>query len=67
VRNVGDVAVDHEFGTSKMPARSFLGRAAHKKAKEAVSLIAHAFVNALSGRPNVRSTIATEVSNDPPF
>jgi hypothetical protein len=68
LRNIGDVAVDQEFGTRKMPARSFLGRAAHKKAKEAVHIIAKALVRGLSGEVAVASIPPTAVhDDDPPF
>lgn len=54
-RNVGDIAFWHEFGTTRMPARSFLGRAAHKKAKEVAHLIGRAFFCGITGRPFVRT------------
>jgi hypothetical protein len=62
-RNVGDVAVDQEFGTVKMPARSFLGRAAHRKARAAVHAIAMGLLRGLTG---MKTPVATN-SNEPPF
>jgi len=50
-RNVGDVAIEHEFGTRYMPARSFLGRSLYVKAKEVVGIIGHAVLLGLSGKP----------------
>ena len=37
VRHIGDVAIDLEFGTSSMPARSFLGREAFIHGKDAAA------------------------------
>lgn len=51
VRNIGDVAVDHEFGTKNMPARSFLGRALFVCAEEVAEIIGHAVMQAVMGKP----------------
>ena len=51
--NIGDIAVWQEFGTDRIPPRSFLGGAAARKADEAVTTIAREVVYALAGtRPN---------------
>ncbi len=49
-RNLGDVAEWIEFGTDKMPARSFLGRALFVKEKVVRSLIGHAAAFAVMGK-----------------
>jgi hypothetical protein len=49
-RNLGDVAVWMEFGTEKMPARSFLGRALFVKEKAVVSIIGHTAAAAVMGQ-----------------
>lgn len=48
-RNLGDVAYWTEFGTEKMPARSFLGRALYVREHEVVSIIGHAAAAAVAG------------------
>lgn len=55
IRNVGDVAFWHEFGTDKMPPRSFLGRAAFLKGKEAAHLIGRALIVSLFGGTPMKS------------
>lgn len=52
VRNVGDVAIDHEFGTRHMPARSFLGRALFVRTHDVVAIIGHAVQRAIAGLPH---------------
>lgn len=49
LRNLGDVAYWTEFGTEKMEARSFLGRALFVKEHEVVSIIRHAAGAAVEG------------------
>ena len=53
-RNIGDVAVDLEFGTRDMPARSFLGRAAYVKREEIVAAMVLPVIYAIASVPYVR-------------
>lgn len=48
-RNLGEVAYWTEFGTEKMPARSFLGRSLFVKEEEVVSIIGHTAAAAVAG------------------
>lgn len=50
-----DVAVWQEFGTNKIPPRSFLGRAAFVKGEAAANLIGKEITDALAGIPRSQS------------
>jgi phage gpG-like protein len=65
-RNLGDVAIDLEFGTVHMPARSFLGRALFVNIDNVVRIIGEAVYRAVAGLPQV-SVGAHPHRDDPPF
>lgn len=48
-----DIAVYQEQGTEKIPARSFLGGSAFRKADEVVHLIGHRAVSVISGSGSI--------------
>jgi hypothetical protein len=49
-RDIGDIAVDMELGTSRAPARPFLGRAAYVKAHDVTRVVAAIMTDAVAGR-----------------
>lgn len=49
MENVGDVAVWQELGTTKIPARSFLGRAGFVKHEKVAEAVALEVIHAISG------------------
>jgi hypothetical protein len=49
--NIGDIATDLEFGTVKIPPRSFLGVAGFRKGHEAAKLIALHVAWTIAGMP----------------
>jgi hypothetical protein len=52
VRNIGDIAIDHEFGTHEMPERSFLGRALFVRTQDVVDIIGYAVQCIIAGVPH---------------
>ena len=72
IRDIGDIAVDMELGTARIPPRSFLGRAWFVKGPEASEAAAWPVVAALAGLPikvsaAVRERAAADSVYDIPF
>lgn len=66
VRNIGDIAVDQEFGTSRgIPPRPFLGPAAFMHAHAMANGIAHALADAVGGKPYKKWTGGGNLSDIP--
>lgn len=72
IRDIGQVAIDQEFGTSRTEPRSFIGSAAFRKTHEAVDLVAGSVAATLAGLSPRRRTssaedLAADSVNDIPF
>jgi hypothetical protein len=72
LRDIGQVAIEQELGTTHTPARSFIGSAAFRKKDEAVDLAAGSVAATLAGLPPRRRTssaedLAANSVNDIPF
>lgn len=64
-RNIGDIAIEQEMGTSRIPPRSFLGRAGYVKGLEAAHTAAHVLTDAFVGKPYRKPKIGNV--NEAPF